>query len=97
MKTELSACVIQKFNGYDLLRNSLQRSEKTELVAIDIVYEPTLDVITPILCFFATQIHTAYQTFYEKSLGDNKKGVLIQQLPNNVLTATISFYNQRKK
>ena len=91
MTTELSACVIQKFNGYDLLRNSLQRSEKTELVAIDIVYEPTLDVITPILCFFATQIHTAYQTFYEKSLGDNKKGVLIQQLPNNVLTATISF------
>ena len=73
MKTELSACVIQKFNGYDLLRNNLQRNEKTELVSIDIVYEPTLGVTKSILCFFAPQIYTAYQTFYEKALGDNKK------------------------
>ena len=28
MKTELSAYVIQKFNGYDFLRNNLQRNEK---------------------------------------------------------------------
>ena len=28
MKRELSACIIQKFNGYDLLRNHLQYSEK---------------------------------------------------------------------
>ena len=73
MKTELSACVIQKFNGYDLLKNTLQRSQKRDLVPIDIVYELFLDVNKAILCFFAPQIHTAYQTFYEKSLGDNKK------------------------
>ena len=73
MKTELSACVIQKFNGYDLLRNNLQSKEITEVLPIDIVYEPTLDVSKPILCFFAPQIYTAYQTFYEKILGNNKK------------------------
>ena len=73
MKTELSACVIQKFNGYDLLRNTLQRSQKIDLVPIDIVYEPSLDVSKPILCFFAPPIHSAYQTFYGKSLGNNKK------------------------
>ena len=28
MKTELSAYVIQKFNGYDFLRTNLQRKEK---------------------------------------------------------------------
>ena len=54
MTTELSACVIQKFNGYDLLRNNLQYNEKTNLVPIDIVYEPTLDVSKPIL-FFRTR------------------------------------------
>ena len=54
MKTELSACVIQKFNGYDLLRNTLQRSPKIDLVPIDIVYEPSLDVSKPISCFFCT-------------------------------------------
>ena len=38
MKTKLSACLIQKFNGYDLLRNELQNCEKKDLVPIDIVY-----------------------------------------------------------
>ena len=38
MRSELSACVIQKFNGYDLLRNKLQRFEKKDLFPIDIVY-----------------------------------------------------------
>ena len=73
MKVELSACVIQKFNGYDLLRNTLQHSQKIDLVPMDIVCEPSLDVSKPISCFFAPQIHTAYQTFSEKSLGNNKK------------------------
>ena len=73
MKTELLACNYQKFIGYHLLRNNLQRKEKTELVPIDIGYEPTLDVSKPILCFFARQTYTAYQTFYEKALGNNKK------------------------
>ena len=47
IKTEFSACMIQKFNGYDLLRNTLQRSQKRDFVPIDIVYEPSLDVNKP--------------------------------------------------
>ena len=58
MKTELSACVIQKFNGYDLLRNNLQHSGKTELVPIDTVYEPTLDVTKPILFFRTANLYS---------------------------------------
>ena len=72
MKTKLSACLIQKFNGYDLLSNELQNCEKKDLVPIDIVYEPTLDTEKPILCFYAPQIHLAYQTCYEK-FRDGKK------------------------
>ena len=58
MKTELSASVIQKFNGYDLLRNNLQHSGKTELVPIDTVYEPTLDVTKPILFFRTANLYS---------------------------------------
>ena len=53
MKRELSACIIQKFNGYDLLRNHLQHFERQDFIPIDIVYEPTLDTNKPIFCFFA--------------------------------------------
>ena len=38
MKRELSACIIQKFNGYDLLRNHLQHFERQDFLPIDIVY-----------------------------------------------------------
>ena len=49
MRAELSACVIQKFNGYDLLRANLKYSEKKDLLLIDIVYEPTLNTEKPIV------------------------------------------------
>ena len=37
MKAELSSCVIQKFNGYDLLRTELSRNEKKNLQPLSIV------------------------------------------------------------
>lgn len=53
MRVELSSCVIQKFNGYDLLRTELSRDQKKNLLPLDIVYEPTLDRKKPILCYFS--------------------------------------------
>lgn len=50
MRAELSTCVIQKFNGYDLLRIRLQHNEKKNLIPIDIVYELTLDIEKLIYC-----------------------------------------------
>ena len=43
MKRELSACIIQKFNGCELLRNHLNSREQKDFVPIDVVYEPTLN------------------------------------------------------
>ena len=54
VRKELSACVIQKFNGYELLRNHLNSDEKQNYTLIDIVYEPTLGDEKPIDCFFCT-------------------------------------------
>ena len=43
MRKELSACVVQKFNGYEMLRNHLNNGETKDFIPIDIVYEPNLD------------------------------------------------------
>ena len=75
MRAELSACVIQKFNGYDLLRASLKYSEKKDLLPIDIVYELTLNTEKPIKCFFASEIHLAFDTYFDKIAKGNKKMV----------------------
>ena len=66
MKRELSACIIQKFNGYELLRNYLNSTEKNFFIPIDIVYEPTLNKKNPIVCFFASEISLGYYTSYDK-------------------------------
>ena len=66
MKKELSACVIQKFNSYELLRNHLNSRERKNFIPIDVVYEPTLNEKKPIECFFAPKIYLAFHTNIEK-------------------------------
>ena len=57
MKKELSVCVMQKFNGYELLRNHLNSRERKKFIPIYVVYEPTLNEKKPIECFFAPKIY----------------------------------------
>ena len=67
VKRELSSCVIQKFNGYELLRNNLNVHEKRDFIPIDILYEPTLDENKKSACFFAPDISLAYVGYIEKT------------------------------
>ena len=62
----LSACVEQKFNGYELLRNHLNSNEMQNFVLIDIVYEPTLDDTKEIQCYFAHDISLAFHCKADK-------------------------------
>lgn len=67
MKRELSACTIQKFNGYELLRNHLNSRERKDFMLIDVVYEPTLNKNKSVECFFAPKIYLGIRTTVEKS------------------------------
>ena len=67
MKRELSACIIQKFNGYELLKNHLNSIERRDFIPLDIVYEPTLDEKKNIEYFFAPKIFLGYRSAIEKS------------------------------
>ena len=67
MKRELSACIIQKFNGYELLKNHLNSIERRDFIPLDIVYEPTLDEKKNIECFFAPKLFLGYRSAIEKS------------------------------
>ena len=54
------ACIIQKFNSYELLRNPLNSIERRDFIPIDIVYEPTLGEKKNIECFFAPKFFLGY-------------------------------------
>ena len=43
----LSAFVVEKFNGYEIIRNDLARKKRLDFQPIDIVYEPCFDETTP--------------------------------------------------
>ena len=66
MKRKLSACIIQKFNGYELLRNHLNSIERKDFVPIDVVYEPTVNENKITECFFAPKISSRFSDHYRK-------------------------------
>ena len=59
----LSTCVLEKFNGYENIRNNLWKKEKIDFTTINIVYEPSFDENVPVICNFTDQIHTAYKSY----------------------------------
>ena len=67
IKRELSTCIIQKFNGYELLWNHLNSIERRDFIQIDIVYEHTLDEKNNIECFFTLKNVLGYRSTIEKS------------------------------
>ena len=71
--------------------------KKTELVPIDIDYEPTLDVSKSILCFFLPKIYAAYQTFYEKSSWKQPKKSVNSTSAKQCPYCNNFFLNQKKK
>ena len=91
---EQSACVIRKFNGYEILRKDLQRKESKNFKPIDITYEPSFERDVPVLCHFAPQIHLAYRSY----IGLFKNGVekIIGQ-SNNAIIAIIFLQRLMKK
>ena len=59
----LSSSVVEKFNGYEMIRRQLARKENIELTAINIVYEPSYDEKISVLRFFTDKIYIAYKCY----------------------------------
>ena len=49
---DLSSSVIEKFNGYELIRPQLACQERIEFIPINTVYEPVYNENIPVPCFF---------------------------------------------
>ena len=43
MTRNLPSCVLEKFNGYETIRNDIANKEKLDFTPINIVYEPSFD------------------------------------------------------
>ena len=63
MTGDLLSYVLEKFNGYEIIKQKLARKEKVDFTPLDIVYKPTYDENIPIPCLFINQIHLAYRSY----------------------------------
>ena len=63
MTRNLPSCVLEKFNGYETIRNDIANKEKLDFTPINIVYEPSFDEEKHVVCNFTDEIHTPYRSY----------------------------------
>ena len=69
---DLSSCVIQKFNGYEILKHQLKDQEKQFHEPVDIIYKP-VDDNSSIVCFFTDNLYLACRSYCSKKVKDSYK------------------------
>ena len=61
---QLSSCLIEKYNGFTVIRIKYEKKERKNFEPLDMIYKPTKDLETEPLCYFATDISLAYSAYY---------------------------------
>ena len=64
---DLSACIIEKFNGFNIVRIESDRKLRQKMPLVDINYKPIKKEDKIIECFFSSQINLAYKTSFSEN------------------------------
>ena len=64
VKKSVSACIKEKFNGFNIAAPTLSKKEKKDLFPINIIYKPVRSREEIVECFFSTDIRLAYRGFF---------------------------------
>ena len=66
---QLASCLIQKYNRFQVIKNSFSKRERRKFEPIDIIYIPTKNAqILPECYYYTTNIANAYTTLYSEGL-----------------------------
>ena len=64
---DLSACIIEKFNGFNIVRIEFDRKLRQKMYPIDIIYKPVKKEDEIIECFFSSQMNLAYRATFSEN------------------------------
>ena len=64
---ELSSCIFEEFNGFNIVRLEFDRKLRDQMSPIDIIYKPVKKETENIKCFFSTRINMAYRTTFNEN------------------------------
>ena len=65
--SEVSACVIERFNGFSIVRLEFDNEIRKEFTPVDIIYKPVIKLQAILNCFFTNQLHLAYKAVYNQT------------------------------
>ena len=63
---DLSSSVIEKFNGYKIIKRGLRNKEKEDFCPIDIVYDPVSNKHVLVISYFTENIHLVFRSYISK-------------------------------
>ena len=65
---EVSACVIERFNGFTIVRLQFDNELRKEFSPIDIIYKPVKKRHAILNCFFTDKLHLTYKALYNETV-----------------------------
>ena len=57
---QLASCLIQKYNGFQVIKSLFNKRQRRTFTPVDIIYSPTKNAQILPLCFYTTNIANAY-------------------------------------
>ena len=64
---DLSSCIIEKFNGFNIVRIEFKRKLRQKMSPIDIIYKPVKKEDEIINCFLTSQINLGYRSSFSEN------------------------------
>ena len=64
---ELSACVVERFNGFTIVRLEFDNEIRKEFTPVNIIYKPVKKENAILNCFFTDKLHLAYKAVYNET------------------------------
>ena len=65
--SEVSACVVERFNGFTIVRLEFDDEIRKEFTPVDIIYKPVKKQNAILNCFFTDKLHLAYKAVYNET------------------------------
>ena len=63
---ELASCLSQKYNGFQVVKNSFNKLQRREFKPVDIIFFPTKNIEILPTCYYTTKIENAYTALYSE-------------------------------
>ena len=75
---EVSACVIERFNGFTLVRLEFDNEVRRDFTPVNIIYKPVKRENEILNCFFSENLHLAFRASYNESAKTIKSSCAFQ-------------------